>query len=174
MQPNGNTLDAIIREWARAQIQLLDIRNYNGAAMTYIDKANMANQLGLSEQQKIGVTPFPSPQTRSLAITAPTEAVNQPAPVSQYGTGGEFPPEIDRKAKTPWLPIIGASLLSAVLAAGGTGAAVYALGDKKEPETKEVEETPKEDVEKKKVVKKTPTDGRVGVDVIGWPKKQME
>lgn len=66
-----DTLDAIVREWARAKIQKLDILNHNGAMMVYNAKADLANKLGLSEKQKLGVTPFPSPSSLAITQAAP-------------------------------------------------------------------------------------------------------
>jgi hypothetical protein len=61
-----DTLDDILREYARVKIQRIDIMNHNGAMLAYTDKANMANKLGLTEQQKLGVTPFPSPTNTNI------------------------------------------------------------------------------------------------------------
>ena len=59
VRQHADTCDSILRDWARATIQVKDIANYNGANLAYNHAANTANQLGLSEQQKLGVAPFP-------------------------------------------------------------------------------------------------------------------
>jgi len=66
MSENGDLLGKIVSEWARAEIQKKDILNYNGALLSYTDKARIANLLGLTDQQKLGVTPFPSPTTVAI------------------------------------------------------------------------------------------------------------
>ena len=64
----ADTLDDIVREWARAKIQKMDILNHNGAMLAYTSKAELANRVGLTDRQKLGVTPFPSPPS-SVTVT---------------------------------------------------------------------------------------------------------
>jgi len=60
-----NLLDEIVREWARTAIQQKDVLNYNGANLAYNHAADIANKLGLSATQKLGVTPFPQSNVSS-------------------------------------------------------------------------------------------------------------
>lgn len=66
MALDGDLVGKIVSEWARTEIQKRDILNYNGAMLAYTDKARIANLLGLSDDQKLGVTPFPSPTTIAI------------------------------------------------------------------------------------------------------------
>jgi hypothetical protein len=86
-QPNANALEAafrqqaqahvdsaktfndVLREYARAKIQQIDIHNYNGANLAYNHASDTANKLGLSDEQKLGVAPFPGhPNNTSVNV----------------------------------------------------------------------------------------------------------
>jgi hypothetical protein len=75
---NPDTLDEIVREWARTKIQRVDILNHNGAMLAYTDKANVANKLGLTEKQKLGVTPFPSSYTIMAGVEPSAQVQTEP------------------------------------------------------------------------------------------------
>lgn len=86
--PGSDTLDAIVREWARVKIQKLDILNYNGANLAFNHAAHTANLLGLSETQKIGVTPFPCPTNITMQQTPhqlPPEETEEAEPAPAPG-----------------------------------------------------------------------------------------
>ena len=158
---NGSTLDTIFREWARAQIQMLDIRNYNGAMLAYNHQADTANRLGLDDKQKLGVTPFPSPTTSNLHISQPgsesppqaidTRQAVAPPPV----TGGQKP-------KSSWLPVLGAALLSGTLVGGTAGTTAYMMSGN-QPQVQQEQPATQQQI--------APANGTVGVEVEGWPEK---
>jgi hypothetical protein len=105
MALEGDLLGKIVSEWARTEIQKKDILNYNGAMLAYTDKARVANLLGLSDEQKLGVTPFPSPTT--IAIGG-----NNQEPQSQQKPQAQKAP----KTQSDWWKY----LLAAVAASGVT------------------------------------------------------
>lgn len=53
-----------------------NIHNYNGSLLAYTHQANMANQLGLSDEQKRAIAPFPD--ARAQNVSAVTTVVNPP------------------------------------------------------------------------------------------------
>lgn len=143
---SGHFLDIIreiVKEAARAEIQQQDIMNKNGADLAYIDKANLANVLGLSDQQKLGVTPFPSPQNTAINIG---------------GGGGDdlqSPPPIPKQTKSKWPMILGSAVLGSALTAGGI--ALPHLLKPREPNTQANTQPDQE-----------PGIGQVGIKVEGW------
>lgn len=157
---NGGTLDEIVREWARAQIQRMDIVNYNGAQLSYNHQADMANRLGLSDKQKLGVTPFPCPTHQTLAMNSgsgiqesKTDEGQDTSQQTRQSTGDAVQPPVpsDNKTRSLLWPTIGAAALSALLTAGSIGGTAWVMQDDKPRETQ------------------VDPEGRVGVDVIGWP-----
>lgn len=159
-----NTLDDIIREWARAEIQRMDIVNYNGAQMSYNHQADMANRLGLSDRQKLGVTPFPCPSNQTLNISSDA-AADKPADSnktnendSQQVSAPQPQPQpqptnqpSNQPASVFW-KTIAAAALGAAVSAGSIGGTAWVLHSPREESTTQID-----------------SDGRVGVDVIGWP-----
>lgn len=109
----ADTVNALLREYGRAKIQKLDILNYNGANLAYNHAADTANKLGLSEQQKLGVTPFPSATNISISGATPKEST---AP-----TSNPEPAKTDSAVKS-WVP----ATLGALGGAGGLAAAMLA------------------------------------------------
>lgn len=176
--PRELRLDDIVREWARAQIQKLDIWNYNGAMLSYNHQADMANRLGLTDRQKLGVTPFPCPTNQSVTIGGPHEDQDTS---SQDGAdaGGVSPPPIPASpttgnppvsGKSRWWPAAGAAVLASALTAGSIGGTAYVMAPQQQEEQQQEAEQkkpkPKPDVNQS-------TGGQVGVDVLGWPKKNQ-
>lgn len=168
MGVNDITLDEIVREWARAQIQRMDIVNYNGAQMSYNHQADMSNRLGLSEKQKLGVTPYPCPTSQTLSVGGtpeeprPTQPQDEPhedqtnnQPSTQSANSGVEASAPNAKSRSLLWPTISAAALSALLTAGSIGGTAWVMSDKPRNETVETEQID--------------SDGRVGVDVIGWP-----
>lgn len=94
----------IAKELARVKIQQQDIKNYAGANLAYNHAADTANKLGLSETQKLGISPFPGQTT--INVSREAQAEEQPKPKS-------------------WL-WSAAGLVLAVLASGGVGSAITA------------------------------------------------
>lgn len=84
----SDPLAAIALAWAAARIQQIHVANHNGANLGYLNKADVANKVGLSETQKAGITPFPSPVSNTFNIHAdnnqptvqPLPPMAQPAP----------------------------------------------------------------------------------------------
>lgn len=113
-QQMANTLDILagnafaqmsdlITMWAGEKIKQKNIMNQNGANLVYSHGRDIANKLGLSEEEKRAITPFPSVTKISNTETKDEE-------------------------KGWWskaLPYIGTALL-----AGGTGAGALALTEK--------------------------------------------
>lgn len=159
MTTGGNTLDDIVREWARTQIQQQDIVNYNGAQLSYNHQSDMANRLGLTDRQKLGVTPFPCPTNQTLTVgggqrektenRSDSTREGQNGSVRDTGTTGTT----GTKTRAILWPTIGAAALSSLLTAGGIGGAAWYMRDDK----------PREQTTQ------TNPESRVGVDVIGWP-----
>ena len=164
-----NTLDQIVREWARAQIQRMDIVNYNGAQLSYNHQADMSNRLGLSEKQKLGVTPYPCPTNQTLEVGGDRqpeeprqeerhEEAEDNSSQSSSSPSSEVPNANASGGKSRSLlwPTLGAAALSAALTAGSIGGTAWVMSDKPEKPAENTTEI-------------TNPDGRVGVDVIGWP-----
>lgn len=85
-----DTLDAIVREWARSQLQQKEITNYNGANLAYNHAANIANSLKLSEEQKLGIAPFPGrPSNTVVSVGADDELRQQLQAAIEQMTGND-------------------------------------------------------------------------------------
>lgn len=136
--PNsGDTLDDIVRAYARAKIQKMDILNYNGANLAYNHAVSTANNLGLNPAQKLGISPFPASNTSVNVIggdPVSTPQQSQAGAASQPTRGNRQAPELP---KFPWwIP----AAVSAVTGAGiAVGAMNYLGGNTKPPATVEVD-----------------------------------
>ena len=122
--PRVDTLDAIVREYVRAKIQGIDIRNYNGANLAYTHAADMANKLGLTPDQKIGVTPFPSNNTVVIS-TPPAEPEPKPEVQARPDNLDEEIAATDQRTTAGKVPTWVLVLLTSLGSAGGAGSAVY-------------------------------------------------
>lgn len=144
---DDNTIESIVREWARAKIQQIDIMNYNGAQMAYNHQADVANKLGLSEKQKLGVTPFPCPTNQTIVAAGESKKVEEP----------QEPPTAVEAVKTTLLQKLAPYLIGAALTGGPLGGFMLANALPSEPRDEQTQTITYSD------------DGRVGVDVTGWP-----
>jgi hypothetical protein len=132
---NADTFNEVLREFARAKIQKEHIHNYNGANLAYTHGADMANKLGLSEGQKLGVQPFPSSQSVMQVFgpggspQAPAQPAQQtPQPRTDWSADHPpperdepYPRRSDPKA-SPWYKQWWAPALAAMLGAGTVAA----------------------------------------------------
>ena len=116
----SDTLDDIVRQWARAKIQRIDIMNYNGANLAYTHGADMANRLGLSDTQRLGVTPFPA--STSVRVDAPPAQPEPPV----------VPVPSASPAPSRWTPVL-AGLGGGLLGAGAMLAAEWIGGPTSPP-----------------------------------------
>ncbi len=66
--PGKDLMEWILENYAASKIQGNHIRNYNGANLAYNHAASTANNLGLSEEQRAKITPFPTPETTNVNI----------------------------------------------------------------------------------------------------------
>lgn len=70
--PLDQMIADVVGEYFRSKIQTQDIRNYAGANMAFNHAADIANKLGLSNEQKAGVAPFPGrPNVTNLQVGDP-------------------------------------------------------------------------------------------------------
>lgn len=154
----GDTLDAIVREWARVKIQKLDILNYNGANLAYNHAANTANLLKLSDQQKLSVTPFPCPTNINVNSTTrplPPEPDDE-VPAADEATAAATPGKLAAILQSPLGQIVGRALGYGLPAAGLLYAGTLLAG-KGQP----VPQPPAPIV-------KSGGQGNVGLEVEGW------
>jgi|SRR5690606_15467676 len=55
----GQIIEDAARAYLTEQIKTVNIRNWNGANLAYVDKAHVANKLGLTPEQLRNVMPYP-------------------------------------------------------------------------------------------------------------------
>lgn len=101
----------IQKEYARNKIQQKEILNYAGANLAYTHAADMSNKLGLNDEQKLGVQPFPA--SHSIRIEQNTTTPEQ-------STTPTTPTPTKNKSKL----LLAAGITAASLLSGGAGAAL--------------------------------------------------
>jgi hypothetical protein len=124
---SAKTFNDVLREYARAKIQQIDIHNYNGANLAYNHASDTANKLGLSDEQKLGVAPFPGrPNNMSVQVSGDSERelLDRLERLAQQDPTPESPTTEPAAKKVPgWVgPIAGV-----LGGAGGLGAALLLL-----------------------------------------------
>jgi hypothetical protein len=70
----GNLLDWVVGNYMAAKIQREHILNYNGANLAYNHAANTAKLLGIPDEQRAQITPFPAPSNiNNISSQNPSE-----------------------------------------------------------------------------------------------------
>ena len=95
----GHVVEEMARAYLLEQVKSQNIKNWNGANLAYLDKANLANKLKLTPQQVQGIMPYPG----STYIVS-----EQPQP----SLLGRIAPYVLAAALGSMGPIVGSYLLS--------------------------------------------------------------
>lgn len=119
MALEGDLIGRIVSEWARTEIQKKDILNYNGAMLAYTDKARIANLLGLSDEQKLGVTPFPSPTTIAIGGNNQDQAQAAEQLRTALHPQGVAPKSSNSQGKSDWWKYLLAAAAASGITVGG-------------------------------------------------------
>lgn len=112
-----NSVEWAAKHYLAAKVQSKHILNYNGANMAYAHAADMANRLGLTEEQKAKITPFPANNTTIVVQGGEQQETAQET--------SPTPPAAAEPAKASGLhPLV----KNALIAALGAGAVPLAYG----------------------------------------------
>lgn len=122
--PADDLIEAIVKGYAEAKLQKLHILNQGGANLVYNHGANTANLLKLSEDQKLNITPFPSPAKTEINMDSSSEELVTRLERLMAQEKEDVPEFSPAPNKAGGMSRLGATALGALGGAGGLGAAI--------------------------------------------------